>query len=78
MDLIAEVKQKNDQLLLQNTVLQRSLCTRINTSKFRSFLVTFAVAPFIVGAVASLGANSSMSHQLRRVTLSGLRFWLPF
>lgn len=80
MDLITEVKQKNDLLLLRNTVLQQSLCARINTSKFSSFLITFAIAPFIIGAVAQLGlgANSSLLHQLRCAALSGFRFWSPF
>lgn len=80
MDLIAEVKQKNDQLLLQNAVLQQHLCTRINTSTFSSFLITFTVAPFIVGATTQfvLGANSLISHQLRRAALSSLRLWPLF
>jgi hypothetical protein len=77
MDLIAEIKRKNDQLLLQNTVLQQCWCARINTSKISSFLITFAIAPFIAGAVTQLvlGAKILMSHQLYRVALSGLRFW---
>jgi len=80
MDLIAEIKQKNDQLLLQNAVLQQYLRARINTPKFSSFLITFTLAPFIVGAAARfiLKVNSPGLHQLRRVALSGLRFWPPF
>lgn len=80
MDLIAEIKQKNDQLLLKNAVLQQYLCARINTPTFSSFLITFTLAPFIVGAATQLilEANSPISHQLRRVALSGLRFWPPF
>lgn len=79
MELMAEIKQKNDQLLLQNAVLQQCWCARINTSKFSSFLITFAIAPFIAGVVTQLGlgANSYMSHQLYCVALSGLRFWSP-
>lgn len=80
MDLIAELKQKNDQLLLKNAVLQQCLCTRINKPECSSFLITFTVAPFIVGVITQLvlGANSSMSHQLRSAALSGLRFWPLF
>lgn len=80
MDLIAEVTQKNDQLLLQHAKLLEYFCTRINTPKFGSFLITFTVAPFIVGAVIQLGlgANGLISRQLRTVTLSGLRFLPPF
>ncbi len=79
MDLIAEIKRKNDQLLLQNTVLKQCWCARINTSKFSSFLITFAIAPFIAGAVTQLvlGTKFLMSHQLYRVASSGLRFWSP-
>jgi hypothetical protein len=80
MDLITRVKQKNDQLLLRNVVLQQCLCARINTSKFCSFLITFTVTPFIIGAVTqlTLETNSSMSYLLRRAALSGLKFRPPF
>lgn len=80
MDLIADAKQKNDQLLLQNVVLQQHLCASVNTSEFRSFLITFAIAPFIVGAAAQLAITSkgSLSHQLYRAILPCLRFWSPF
>ncbi len=77
MDLIAAVKQKNDQLLVQNILLQQHLRTRVNTPQFRSFLTTFIVAPFIVGAVAqfALGSKPSVSRHLFRAVLPGLTFW---
>lgn len=77
MDLMAEAKQKNDQLFLKNAVLQQHLCARVNAPKSSSFLITFILAPLIVGAVAqlALGAKQSVSHPLYRVVLSGLRFW---
>lgn len=79
MDLIAVVKQKNDQLLVQNILLQQHLCTRVSTPQFRSFLTTFIIAPFIVGAVAqfALGHKPTMSRHLVRAILPGFKFW-PF
>lgn len=79
MNLIAELKQKNDRLLLQNALLQQNLHAIISTPHCSSFLITFAVIPFMVGVVTqfAMGANSSMSHHLRLIALSGLRFWPP-
>lgn len=79
MDLIAEAKQKNNHLLSQNAVLQQHLRAKVNAPEFSSFLITFTVAPFIVGVVAqlALAPKGSMLHRLYRVALPGLRFW-PF
>lgn len=80
MDLRAEIKQKNEQLLLQNAILQQSLCVRVNTPQFSSFLLTFVVGPLIVGAVAqrTLGSKSSASHRLYRAILPGWQIWSLF
>lgn len=79
MDLVAVVKQKNDQLLVQNIILQQHLCSRVNTPQFRSFVTTFIIAPFIVGVVArfALEPKPSMSRHLVRALLPGLTIW-PF
>jgi len=75
MDLIAEAKQKNEQLLAKNLIFQQCLRARVNAPEFKSFLITFIVAPVIVGAAAQLvfGSKESMSHYLYRAVLPGLR-----
>jgi len=80
MDLKAEIRQKNDQLLMQNSILQQHLCARVNAPQIRSFLLTFVVAPLIVGAIAqrAVGSKSSASHRLYRAILPGWQFWSLF
>jgi hypothetical protein len=80
MSLTAEVKQKNNQLLLQCTALQQQLDVRINTPEFSSFLVTFAIAPFLVGVVTGLShaPKGTLAHQLYRIAFPGLRLWSLF
>lgn len=79
MDLEEKVKHKSNQLLLQNSILQQRLCAKVNTSEFGSFLITFIVAPFIVGAVAqsALGSKdkNSASHRFTRAALPVWRLW---
>lgn len=76
MGLVAEVKQKNDQLRLQGILLQQHLRERISTPGFGSFLVTFAVIPFLVGVIARLspGPRGFVSHYLYRAVLPAVRF----
>ena len=66
MKLIAEIKQKNDQLLLQRAELQQQLHARLNAPEFTSFLITFAVAPFIIGAITRFTVTPSIfvKHKL--------------
>jgi hypothetical protein len=82
MDLEAAVKQKSDQLLLQNAILQQRLCARVNNPKISSFLITFIVAPFGIGAVAQrvLGSKDNMSTSRRvfSAVFPGLQFWSLF
>ncbi|WP_331343848.1 hypothetical protein [Cellvibrio sp. UBA7661] len=59
MKLITEIKQKNDRLLLQRAELQKQLHIRLNVPVFTSFIITFAVAPFIIGAVAGFTVTPS-------------------
>ena len=75
MDLIAEAKQKNEQLLVKNLMFQQCLCARVNAPEFKSFLITFIAAPVIVGAAAQLafGSKGLMPHHLYRSVLPGLR-----
>ena len=77
MDLMARVKQKNDQVSLQNVLLQQHLCARVNTSEFSSFLITFTVAPFIIGAVVqrTFSPKTSARHRFWHFALPGLRLW---
>ena len=66
MNLIAEIKRKNDQLLLQRVGLQQQLHARLNAPAFASFLITFAAAPFIIGAITRITVTPSIfvKHKL--------------
>jgi hypothetical protein len=77
MNLMAEVKLKNNQLLLRDAALEQQLRERVSTPEFSSFLITFIAVPFIVGAAAhcALGSNKVFSHKFYRVALSGWRLW---
>ena len=79
MDLLTEIKQTNDRLLVQNALLQQQISNRIQSPQFGSFLLTFVVTPFIVGAAAnlSLGSKGAVTRQLCLAVLPGLRLW-PF
>lgn len=80
MDLIAEAKQNNEQLLLQNASLQQLLCKRGSAPAFSSYLVTFILTPFIVGAAAqvTLSSKGPTSNWLHLAALPWLRFWPVF
>jgi ACR3 family arsenite efflux pump ArsB len=80
MDLKAVIKKKNEQLSLQNSLLQQHLCARVNAPEFGSFLLTFIVAPFIVGVITrrAIGSKDSASHRLYRAILPGWQFWSLF
>lgn len=77
MNLMAEVKLKNSQLLLRDAALEQQFQARVNTPRFDSFLITFIAAPFIVGVVThcALGSNRGLPHKFYRVALPGLRLW---
>jgi hypothetical protein len=77
MDLMARVIQKNEQVSLQNVVLQQHLCARVNISGFSSFLVTFTVAPFIIGAVVqrTFRPKTATRQRLWHFALPVLRLW---
>lgn len=77
MDLIAVVKQKNDQLSAQHLLLQEHLVIRASTPHFRSFVATFIIAPLIVGAVARLvlGSKPSLYRHIFLAVLPRLKFW---
>jgi hypothetical protein len=79
MDLAAEVKQKNKQLLLQRAVLQQQLEIKAATPDINSFLLTFIAAPFLVGVVSGVAAGLFVSPKdvfktsLWRILLPNLR-----
>lgn len=75
MSLVAEIKKKNDQLSLQNAAFQQHVGAMVNSPQFNSFLLTFVIAPFIVGVVAKrvLGARSAVAAQVFRSALLGWR-----
>ena len=52
MDLIAEVKRKNNQLIVQHILLQKNFRERTSTPYFSSFLITYLAAPFAMGFIA--------------------------
>lgn len=76
MDLITAIKQKNDQLSLQNIQLQQHLRFRVDTPQFRSFLTTFVILPFVVGVAAQLALKSKnpTASYLLSAVLPGLKF----
>lgn len=80
MRLTVRIKQKREQLLLQNAKLQNQLHTRINSPGFNSFLVTFVIGPFFVGAIARFAVvpKRSIHEQLYRAALPALRLWSLF
>jgi hypothetical protein len=77
MNLMAKVKQKNNQLLLRSAALEQQLQARVNNPEFGSFLITFIAAPFIVGAVThyALGSSGVAPRKLYRIALPGLKLW---
>ena len=80
MDLKAKIKQKSDRLVVQNALLQQQISKYVEATQFRSFLTTFILAPFVVGAITNvaLGSKGTLSRQLcRTALLPGLRLW-PF
>lgn len=52
MDLIAEVKRKNNQLTALHIQLQKNFRERISVPYFSSYSITFMTAPFIIGFIA--------------------------
>jgi len=76
MDLATEVKRKNEALLMQGILLQHRLSTVSARPEFTSYLITFILAPFVVGTVApvALGAKkSSLALTLYRAVFPVLR-----
>lgn len=76
MNLSAEVKQKNEKLSQKRIVLQKQLEERILVPQFRSFFITFVIAPIIIGM--AVGAvrypRASFPYRLSRILLMGWRF----
>ena len=80
MDLKAQIKQKNDQLLVQNSILQQYLRARACTPRFSSYLLTFVIAPMIAGVITqrTFSSRNSATHPLYRALLSSWHFWSLF
>ena len=72
MKLIAEIKQKNELLLLQRAELYRQLGARINAPAFRPFFVTFIAAPFLLGFLAKF-SSAHQRQSLFQLALGVLR-----
>lgn len=77
MDLVAVVKQKNDQLSARHLLLQEHFATRVSTPQLRSFVATFVIAPLIAGVVAQLvlGSKPSLYRHIFLAVLPRLKFW---
>lgn len=80
MDLASRVKLKNNELLLHGVLLQQQIGARVETTKFRSFLITFVITPFVIGAAIRLlpGESGMITRQLWRVAFPELRLWSLF
>jgi hypothetical protein len=80
MNLLAEIKQKNERLLVENLILQQQLGARVNPPEFTAFFTTFAVIPFLAGAVIQYVFSSGITtpKKLCRTLLPGLRLWSFF
>lgn len=80
MDLATRVKLKNSELLVQAVSLQQQLGARVDATGFRSFLITFVVAPFVIGAAIRLlpGDTGIMTRQFFRIIFPELRLWTLF
>jgi hypothetical protein len=77
MDLASKVKLKNSELMVQGIALQHKIGVRVDTTRFRSFLVTFVITPFVVGAAIRLlpGETGIIGRQLWRIVFPELRLW---
>jgi hypothetical protein len=80
MDLATRVKLKNSELVVQGIALQQQIEARVETPGFRSFLVTFVVAPFVLGAAIRLlpGNAGITARHLIRIIFPELRLWTLF
>ncbi|MEN0036894.1 MAG: hypothetical protein AAGC78_07485 [Cellvibrio sp.] len=80
MDLATRVKLKNSELLVQGLALQQQIEARVEVPGFRSFLVTFIVAPFIMGAAIRLlpGNTGMKARYVLRIIFPELRRWTLF
>ncbi len=77
MSLTLSIKQKNEELLLKENLIQGVLSERLAVPECSSFLITFALAPFVVGAAISFlgrGSKYGFSHLLGLAFVPGLRW----
>lgn len=77
MDLAALARQKNRELTVQAVALQQQLDARLTAPKFRSFLMTFVVAPFALGVITRLvpGKVRLNMRQIAHAFFRGLNVW---
>ncbi|WP_323815564.1 hypothetical protein [Cellvibrio sp. NN19] len=79
MNLMLSIKQKNEEVAIKNVAMRAALCEQLNAPESQSFFITFAVAPFILGAASRLlvgKRRSGISRQLIRSIIPGLT-WMP-
>ncbi len=79
MSLMLSIKQKSEELVIKNAAMRAALCEQLNTSESRSFFITFAAAPFILGMASRLlmsHRQSGVSRQLIQSIIPGLT-WMP-
>jgi hypothetical protein len=70
MNPTSELQQKSDRLALQRVLLVQQLDCRAKTTKLGSFIGTFVLAPFVLGAAAPrLFVRSGLMAQMLRVLL---------
>ena len=77
MDLAVLVRQKNRELTVQAVALQQQLDARVTAPKFRSFLITFVIAPFALGVITRLlpGKVRVNTRQIAHAFFRGLHVW---
>lgn len=74
MNPMSEIQQKNDRLVLQRALLLQQWDHRVKTTGFGSFVGTFVLAPFVIGAATPLlfVRRGLMAQVLRAVLLPSL------
>lgn len=80
MNLVMEVRLKNDQLALQRIALQQQIDMRISSLSFKSFWISLVLEPFILGSIAQrfLGRNGLTVRRLLRLVLPSVGLWSIF
>lgn len=77
MNLAALAKQKNREVTVQAVALRQMLDARIHAPRFRSYFMTFGVAPFVLGVIVRLLPVKVRvnARQVANAFFQGLHVW---